>query len=372
MKIFGYENYIYKGLGGLNPKDKWKWKPAHWDLIKNPKSVLQYNSKVEVYGKANPKSGFTLLLSRKNPMMGSILREMKKNKKPFVYINWDEFIEEGIVYYNESKKTFELRYKKNVFDLKKVKSIYLDYFEISEVFHYKRTKFTSKEQIFLARWIESLKTLEFICNKAKWFPSSPSKIEFDIQNKFGELLKAKELGFVIPKMIYSNDQREVKKFLIENKSIIKESGLKSFTGKNNNKMIFDSTIIFADNKNLKNLQTTPCMFQEFIEKKYDLRVIVVQDKVLACKIESQADVSSKKDWKGREHLVPFKPYKLPVALEKKLRNFMREMGFRIANFDLVMGTDGKYYFLEMNRPGQWFFIEVLSGIPVTRTLVREF
>lgn len=372
MNIFGFENYINKGLGGLNPKLKWEWKPAYWNYIKNPKPLLKFNSKIEIFKSEKFKNGFTLLLSRHNPMMGHVIMQMKKQGKPFLYINWDEFINEGTVYFDESQNAYQLRYKKFGFDLKKIKSVYFDYFEIAEVFHYKRSKFTNKEKVFLGRWVESLKTLEFVCSNAKWYPSKPSNMEFDIQNKFGDLLKAKKLGLSIPKMIYSNDHREVQKFLMDRKSILKESGLKSFQDSRNNKLIFDARVVSPTDKKLKNVQNTPCMFQEFIEKQYDLRAVVVGKNILVSKIESQKNQKAKSDWKGREHLAPFKPYKLPANVAKKLIRFAKEMDFKIANIDLVRGMDGKYYFLEMNRPGQWFFVEALSGIPVTKALTKEF
>lgn len=372
MNIFGFENYIVKGVGGLNGKLKWAWKPAYWDMIKNPKKLLSFDSKVEVFKADKLKNGYALFLSPKNTMIGHIMLTMKKQNKPFVYINWDEFVEEGVVYFDEAQNAYQLRYKKHAFDLKKVKSIYFDYFELIEVFHFKREKFTNKEKVFLARWIESLKTLEAVCTSAKWFPAKPIDMTFEIQNKFAELLKAKKMGFSIPKMIYSNDPREVQKFLIDRKSILKESGLRFFYDKKNNLQLFDSKIVEPQNKRLGHLHNTPCMFQEFIEKKYDLRVVVVENKVLAAKIESQEHEKSKSDWRGKEHLIPFKPYKLPVAIQKKLVRYMKEMNFRIANFDLVRGVDDKYYFLEMNRPGQWFFIEALAGIPVTKTLINKF
>lgn len=113
MNIFGFENYIRKGLGGLSPKLKWAWKPAYWNLIKNPKPILSFDSKIVIHREDQFKKGYTLLLSRKNPMIGHIMQEMKKQKKPFLYINWDEFIEEGVVYFDESQNVYQLRYKKH-------------------------------------------------------------------------------------------------------------------------------------------------------------------------------------------------------------------------------------------------------------------
>src|SRR5690606_2938496 len=131
------------------------------------------------------------ILSRKTPIVGHIMKLLKKQKKPFVFINWDEFVEEGIIYYDESENAYQLRYKKEVFDLKKVKSIFIDYFDILEVFYFRRDRFTNKEKLFLARWIEALKTLEAVCEKATWYPSTPQGMSFEGQNKYLELMKAK-------------------------------------------------------------------------------------------------------------------------------------------------------------------------------------
>lgn len=371
MKIFGFENYIKKGLGGLDPKKKWAWKPAYWNLIKNPKSILNFNSTFES-SSASPKKNITLLLSRKTPMIGHVIAQMKKQKMPYVFVNWDEFVEEGTVVYDQASQSYQLRYKKSVVDLTKVKSVYFDYFELKEVYYFSRSRFTSKEQVFLARWLEALTTLEAVCINANWFPAKPSQMEFESQNKFGELLLAKKLGFNIPKMIYSNDPREVRKFLKDKKAILKESGLRSFTNNKNDKLIFDAKAVSADDKKLDTIQSTPCMFQEFIAKQYDIRAVVIGKKVLAAKIDSQKNKSALSDWRGSEHLIPFTPYKIPKDLEKKLIRFTQHMGFSLANIDIVRGEDNRYYFLEMNRPGQWFFVESLSGIPVTKTLVKSF
>lgn len=369
MKIFGFENYFYKGTGALTTKKKWLWKPKGWGLIQDSSHLLNFHSTVDHFKSENFHKGYTLILSKKNANTGAILKELRKKKKPYLFVDWDEFAGVGVISYDESQKTYELRYKQNSFDLSKVKSVYIAYKEIEEVFFYKRAKFSNKEKVFLARWIETLRTLEFICEKAKWVPSRPSQMRFDSQNKFGELLKAKQLGFHIPKMIYTSDPREVQKFSFDRTTILKESGLKFFEDSKGRLQIFDSKKVDPEDKKLFFVQTAPCMFQEFIDKKYDVRVVVVGNKILSCKIDSQKHTEAKGDWRGREHLVPFTNYKLSADIEKKVLKFAKHFGFQMVSFDLVLGQDGKYYFLEMNRPGQWFFIEVLSGIQITKTLV---
>lgn len=252
-----------------------------------------------------------------------------------------------------------------------MKSIYCDYTNLSEVYHFKRSKFSNKEKVFISRWIEALNTLEFILSEKKWYPSKPSNMRYEIQNKFGELLLAKKLGFKIPKMIYTNDSREAQKFLKNNNSIIKESGIKIFEDAKGNLQIFESRKVDSKDKKIGNLNFSPCLFQEFIDKKFDIRATVVGNKVLSVKINSQENSKSKSDWRGNEHLTPMSQFKLPVVVEKKLIKMQKQLGFLLSSFDLVVDKKNNYYLLEMNRPGQWLYMEALAGAPISKTIISN-
>jgi glutathione synthase/RimK-type ligase-like ATP-grasp enzyme len=368
MNIFGFEFYKKAGSADIKFHKGWSWKPAKLDLIKNPKKLLNFNSSVEIFQPQKLSRGYALLLSKKNTAVGSVISELKKSKKPFVYLNWDEFVGEGVVLYDSSEKKYIIKYKKHSFDLSKVKSVYCDYTNISEVFHFKRAKFNNKEKVFLSRWIEALQTLEYILNEKKWYPAKPSQMKYESQNKFGELVVAQKMGIKIPKMIYTNDAREAQKFLKDCPAIMKESGLKFFEDSRGNIQIFESQKIDAKNKKISQVGFTPCLFQEFIDKKYDVRTTVVGKKALSVKIDSQKDKKTANDWRGNEHLTPMTPYKLPKAVEKKLIQLQKKLGFELSTFDLVVDQKGNHFLLEMNRPGQWLYMEALAGVPITKTL----
>jgi hypothetical protein len=370
MNIFGFDYYLPEKSAALEYSKKWKWKPARLDVIKNPAKLLKFKSSVDIFLEKKFSKGYSLIISRKIVQTGALIDQLKKKKKPYVFLNWDEFISEGTVCYDSSTKKYSLNYKKHSFDLSKVKSVYFDHSDISEVLFFKRAKFSNKEKIFLNRWMDSLMALELLIKKAQWFPAAPSKLRYDSQNKFGELLQAQKMGLKTPKMIYTNDSRAAQKFLLDYPSVMKESGIK-FIEKGEYTLLFRTKKINPLDRKLVFVNSAPCMFQEYIEKKFEVRSVVIEDKVLSSKILSQ-EQESLVDWRGKEHLAKFVPFTLPKKIEKKLIRFARELGFQFASFDLVVDKKGDYYFLEMNRPGQWFFVEALSGIPIAKTLAQKF
>jgi len=61
----------------------------------------------------------------------------------------------------------------------------------------------------------------------------------------------------------------------------------------------------------KKLIHSPCFFQEYIDKAFELRVHVIGDRVLTCKIESQKSELAKTDWRRYDIAnTPHYPYSL--------------------------------------------------------------
>jgi glutathione synthase/RimK-type ligase-like ATP-grasp enzyme len=121
------------------------------------------------------------------------------------------------------------------------------------------------------------------------------------------------------------------------------------------------------------LSGCPLIFQNFLPKAYELRVTVVGDRILACRIDSQqAGGDTAIDW--RNYNIPRTPhhqYELPANIAARLLEFHRVAGLRYSAFDFVRTTDGKYVFLETNAFGQWLWIEDLTGLPITATVAAE-
>ena len=127
---------------------------------------------------------------------------------------------------------------------------------------------------------------------------------------------------------------------------------------------------FAD---LETLNECPLTIQNYIEKSYELRVIVVGDRVFACKIDSQeAGNDTAIDW--RRYNIPRTPhsrYELPRDLHEMLLLFHSHFGLTVSSFDIIRSRQGDFVFLETNPYSQWLWIEDLTGLQITAAITDE-
>ena len=117
------------------------------------------------------------------------------------------------------------------------------------------------------------------------------------------------------------------------------------------------------------VRLAPVIFQECIPGGFDIRVTMVGDRVFPAEIragESAYDLDFRVD---TEH-APIAVHALPGAVEDRLRVMMRRMGLRYGAVDLRRSPEGDYVFLEINPAGQWLFIELATGQPISAALAE--
>jgi glutathione synthase/RimK-type ligase-like ATP-grasp enzyme len=63
-----------------------------------------------------------------------------------------------------------------------------------------------------------------------------------------------------------------------------------------------------------------------------------------------------------------RPHALPPAATEAVVKIVASLGLRYAAVDLKLAGSGRYYFLEANPWGQFLFVEVLTGLPISGAL----
>jgi glutathione synthase/RimK-type ligase-like ATP-grasp enzyme len=110
---------------------------------------------------------------------------------------------------------------------------------------------------------------------------------------------------------------------------------------------------------------TPGVFQPYVEKRVELRVVVVGRRLFACAIHSQQSDRSREDWRRYDFdRTPYEPYDLPPDIAAKLRALMDRLGLVFGSVDLIVTPDGEHVFLEVNPNGQFDFVAQLAGLPI--------
>jgi glutathione synthase/RimK-type ligase-like ATP-grasp enzyme len=65
------------------------------------------------------------------------------------------------------------------------------------------------------------------------------------------------------------------------------------------------------------------------------------------------------------------PFELPQAVMDKVRTFMLRMGLRYGCLDMIVKPNGGYVFLEVNPNGQWYFVQLRTGIKIAEAIAQE-
>lgn len=226
----------------------------------------------------------------------------------------------------------------------------------------------SQERIFLLKDFEALFSNIFEVLSTKLWISEPNKI-YKAENKLLQLIEARNTGFLIPETIVTNSHQEFLKFCQEqeNKLIIKPIRQGRVEMEDGFKNIF-TNIIQADTiENIKDFDLTPCIFQKQILKQYELRITVVKNKVFTVQINSQSNLNTCIDW--RKEKLPLIPIQLPSKIESKCIQLVRKLGLSFGAIDMIYDIDGRYVFLEINPNGQWAWIELETGLPISDAII---
>jgi glutathione synthase/RimK-type ligase-like ATP-grasp enzyme len=184
-------------------------------------------------------------------------------------------------------------------------------------------------------------------------------------NKHVQLCVAMECGFAVPRTLITNDADQVLAFM-------SEFGGKHYIFKTLNpympptgEITFTSLV---DEHTLEmrraELALAPGIFQEFVEKAFELRVTVVGEEVFAARIKSNFSAECQIDWRRDQLNDIFDCWEAGDDLREKLLNVHRRLGLIFAAYDIVVDKAGNHVFLEANPTGQWLFIENRLGFPI--------
>ncbi len=196
-------------------------------------------------------------------------------------------------------------------------------------------------------------------------------------NKILQLKVAKEIGFRMPRTLITNDPRAVERHFSRNsplalKSISTASLYDSrrkdyvplFTRRVSREYVLD---------NGESVSNYGVFLQEFVEKEYDIRVVVLGREVFAFAIYSAEREETREDFRVlnpsnlKHELIQLSP-----GVEEKVRRFVGAFELIFSSMDLILSVDGEYYFIENNSNGQWLWLQELTGVDLIGPFLNLF
>jgi len=192
-------------------------------------------------------------------------------------------------------------------------------------------------------------------NVKKWL-THPDLL-FTINNKLINLRIAKHFGLNIPSTIICSRKLDLLTFFsTNNKTITKDLSI-PYNLQFDNGFYFDSLTQLFPEEILDQLQDNfmPTLFQECIEKEFEIRSFYLDSSFYSMAIFSQNDDKTKVDFRNYNWSDPNRtiPYKIPTEIEKKLNFIFKKLNINTGSVDIIKGVNGVYYFLEINPIGQF-------------------
>lgn len=184
-----------------------------------------------------------------------------------------------------------------------------------------------------------------------------------LDSKEEQMKIASYLGLKVPETCITNNPQEAKRFVQERPNGVISKMQSSFAimkdGVEN--VVFTNIVKEEDLNDIDSLQYCPMQFQEKLEKKLELRVTIVGDKIFSFAIDSQKSDNAKIDWRkeGNSLLNDWVPYELPLEIKEKLLQMMDVYQVNYGAIDIIVTPDDEYYFLEINSAGEFFWLDRL-------------
>lgn len=184
-----------------------------------------------------------------------------------------------------------------------------------------------------------------------------------------QLSLAKKVGFSIPRSIVSNNPEDIKRFLSTGRRYIYKPFKAGYW--NDTELGFlrlpTSEVNLAILPSDEYLRLTPGIYQEKIDKKYEVRANIFGRYCIAVRINTQQGSTASIDWRTANHKsLSLSLIELPSNIYKSCLAIMAELGIVFGCFDFIVSENGSYIFLEVNAAGQFLWIE--DVLPEARLL----
>ena len=220
-----------------------------------------------------------------------------------------------------------------------------------------------------AEWMEILYSLQDYVAPQHWVNGMAQNTR--MSHKAVQHVLASQIGFRIPETAITNDVNSVVDLFRRHPRVIYKPN--KMPALSHLRAVFTTEIdLDTVRSSPEHIRMAPGIFQELIEKEYELRVTVVGQKVFAVRINSQSHDSTRIDWRRsqmRDGM--YEATTLDPQLTERILEFHRRADLIYGAYDLIVSKSGEPVFLEVNPAGQWLWMEELLDLPISKELAAQ-
>lgn len=189
------------------------------------------------------------------------------------------------------------------------------------------------------------------------------------ESKLHQLRVARAVGLAVPPTVITNRGDDVRRFVsaLDGAPCITKllvPAATSMTGSPD--FIYTQRLSDEDLAAVDGIRWAPQIFQPLIEKKQELRVIVVGERIFTGAIDPRGRL----DWRSATAAddLEWTAGALPPEVVGKVHELMRRLGLVFGALDFIVPPEGPPVFLEVNPAGEWGWLERDLGFPISEAI----
>ena len=215
------------------------------------------------------------------------------------------------------------------------------------------------QQYFQREWTEMISGVFATLDQA-WFVNNPDRQIAAVKPL--QLRLAGQLGLRVPDTLITNDPEAAAGFIDRHHRRVVHKTLAA----PRHRFLPTKAWSESDRDVLNHLVLAPTIFQEMVTDCRELRITVIGDQAFAAEFRPAVGLID-----GRLDLeAPYRPHPLPHFLSQQLLTLVRRLGLVFSTIDMKLTEQGDYVFLELNPMGQFLYIEILAGLPLTAAMAE--
>lgn len=302
-----------------------------------------------------------------DPHLFAIQKELVKLEKRSTILDTSKegLLETDFSYCSENN-LFCIQQENNIVDLKSVDVVFC----ASPLYARKGFVSTQEKDFWHFTWRESL--YGYFANLADktFFVNKNIPTGIAAQNKIIFFKCAESVGLLTPKSLMSNNKEQIEKFFNTHKDVLIKTMHQIYLEYNGAPtMMLVKKVNYSQFSEFNGIGECPVFLQQAIDKKFDLRIIIVGNKVFGCKIDASQSIYGKQDWRAYDlpntiHSI----YEVPEILQSQLLELMNKMQLNYACLDLCVDHNDDYWLLDINPFGKYMWIELATGLSISKEI----
>lgn len=225
-------------------------------------------------------------------------------------------------------------------------------------------------KIWKGEWNKTLLGFYSSIRSVPWL--NPLREAYRAENKYLQMEEAAKVGFRFPPTLVTNRKDKILHFVAKHERVVLKLMTQDFYQDVDGKYkgIYVNLLEIDDFDDFGDSRENPVVLQAYIPKCFEVRYTVVGDIHHVCRIESQRSQVAQVDWRRYDiPNTPHIPMQPPLEIQEKVTNLLQNLKLTYGALDFIVTPTGEWYFLEVNTTGQWLWIEDLTGLSISDSIV---